>query len=96
MNGFAFFLTMCFALPILLFVLDRILRITIEPLGDAWFDRQGEKYQPMTDEEFVARCRPGTRPETALEVRSIIADITNIPVEQIHPDHTFVDDLGLG
>lgn len=91
MDGLTLFLTACFAIPILVVALEWILR----PLDDAWFDRQGEKYRCLTDDEFVARCRPGTRSETALKVRSIIAEYTGIPVERIHPDHTFVDDLGI-
>lgn len=52
-----------------------------------------EKFRPLTDEEFLSRCSPGVRPETALKVRAIISDQLGIPVEQIHPEHRFIEDL---
>lgn len=48
----------------------------------------------LTDEEFLARCRPGTRPEVALKVRKIVSEQLFIPVEQIYPEDRFVEDLG--
>lgn len=49
---------------------------------------------PLTDEQFLARCRPGTRPEVALKVRKIISEQLFIPVEQIYPEDRIVEDLG--
>lgn len=54
-----------------------------------------ENYRPLTDEEFLARCKPGIRPETALKVRAILADVSGIPEAKIHPEHRLVDDLKL-
>ncbi len=48
----------------------------------------------LTDDEFLARCRPGTRPEVALKVRKIVSEQLFIPVEQIYPEDRFVEDLG--
>ena len=54
-----------------------------------------KNHQPLTDEEFLARCKPGTRRETALKVRAILADVSGISEERIHPDHRLIDDLKL-
>lgn len=63
-----------------------------------YFDRQQraefrKKFPPLTDDEFVKRCGPGTDPEMALIVRDIIAEQLNIPREEIYPEHRFIDDL---
>ena len=52
-----------------------------------------EQSDPVTDEEFVALCRPGVKPETALKVRAIVAEQLAIPPERIRPEHRFVEDL---
>jgi hypothetical protein len=52
-----------------------------------------ENSRPLSDEEFLARCNPGVRPETALKVRAILADFSGIPEAKIHPEHRLVDDL---
>lgn len=90
-------LTLFFAaiiLPVLMFAVERLLRFT--PVSDEMrFDGHQEKYRPLTNEEFVARCRPGTQPEKALKVRAILADVSGIPEERIHPEHSLFDDLWL-
>ncbi len=93
MDGLTLFFAAIF-LPVLMFAVERLLKFT--PLSDeARFDREGEKYRPLTDEQFVARCRPGTRAETALKVRSIISEVSGIPEERIHPEHSWGEDLWL-
>lgn len=47
----------------------------------------------ISDEEFLAACSPGTRPEVALKVRAIISEQLAIPENEIHPSHRFVEDL---
>lgn len=53
-----------------------------------------DRFPPLSDAEFVARCRPGTRPEIALKVRRIVADCLGVEYERIYPESRFVDDLG--
>ena len=54
-----------------------------------WHDR----WPPISDDEFMARCKPGTSREVALKVRRIVAEQLDIPYERVHPDQHFVDDL---
>jgi|688.fasta_scaffold1673650_1 hypothetical protein len=48
---------------------------------------------PMSDEEFIAACGPGTDPEVALGVRRIVSEKLCIPYEEIYPSHRFIEDL---
>lgn len=48
---------------------------------------------PMSDQEFIAACGPGTDPEVALEVRRIVSEKLSIPYEEIYPSHRFIEDL---
>ena len=57
----------------------------------AAFERQ---FPPISDDEFLARCTPGTRPEVALKVRRMIAEYLAVEYERVHPSMRFVDDLG--
>jgi len=52
-----------------------------------------ERFPPISDAEFVARCRPGTNPEVALKVRRIIADALGLEYERVHPDARLIADL---
>ena len=51
------------------------------------------KYPPLSDDEFLDRCKPGTNRDVALKVRAIIADQLAIPPNEIYPEHRFVEDL---
>mgnify|MGYP002779934207 CR=1 FL=1 len=53
-----------------------------------------EKFPPISDAEFVARCSPGTHPEVALKVRRIVADKLGVEYDRVYPSSSFVDDLG--
>ena len=53
-----------------------------------------EKFPPISDDEFMARCSPGTRPEVALKVRRIVADHLAVKYEQIYPSMRFIEDIG--
>ena len=53
-----------------------------------------ERFPPKSDEEFLARCRPGTSAEVALTVRRIVAEHFAIEYERVHPSMTFVGDIG--
>ena len=48
----------------------------------------------IDDDEFVRRCAPGTRRETALTVRRIVAEQLGIPYDHVYPEQSFVEDLG--
>ena len=52
-----------------------------------------EQFPPISDAEFVARCRPGTNPEIALKVRRILADALNVEYERIYPTSRLTSDL---
>lgn len=43
------------------------------------------RFPPISDEEFVARCTPGTDPAVALRVRKIVAYHTGVEYERIYP-----------
>lgn len=63
--------------------LDRRKRLTIE-----------ERFPPISDAEFVARCAPGTSPEVALKVRSIVADALGVDYDRVYPSSRLMEDLG--
>ena len=52
-----------------------------------------ERWPPISDDEFLARCSPGTTRETALRVRRIISEQFGVPYDQIYPEQDFVNDL---
>jgi hypothetical protein len=52
-----------------------------------------ENFPPITDEEFLARCKPGTNPEIALKVRKIVANQMGVEYERVHPSTRFIGDL---
>jgi hypothetical protein len=53
-----------------------------------------ERFPPISDAEFLARCKPGTNPEVALKVREIVAEYFGIEYERVHPSMTFIEDIG--
>jgi hypothetical protein len=53
-----------------------------------------EKFPPLTDAEFLARCSTGIDPDVALRVRRIVADSLCVPYERLHPSARFNEDLG--
>jgi hypothetical protein len=53
-----------------------------------------KRFPPISEAEFVARCRPGTDPKVALKVRRIIADSLGVDYERVYPSSRFVEDLG--
>jgi len=63
-------------------------------LHQQWNTITEESWPAISDEEFLAKCPPGTDPEIALGVRRIVSDQLCIPYDRIHPEHSFVDDLG--
>jgi hypothetical protein len=53
-------------------------------------------FPPISDEEFLARCTPGTNPDIALRVRRVVSEHLDVPYERIHPSARFIQDLGAG
>lgn len=53
------------------------------------------QFPPISDAEFMARCRPGTNPEVALKVRKIVAWELRIKYECIYPSTQFEDLLAI-
>jgi hypothetical protein len=53
-----------------------------------------ERFPPISDAEFVARCSPGTDPAVALKVRRILADCLCVEYDRIYPSARLVEDLG--
>ncbi|QDV45400.1 Acyl carrier protein [Stieleria neptunia] len=51
------------------------------------------RWPPISDDEFVAKCSPGTNRERALKVRRIISEQLGLPYQRIHPDQSFIEDL---
>lgn len=52
------------------------------------------RFPPISDDEFVALCGPGTNRDVALRVRRIVADQLGVEYDRIHPSCSFVNDLG--
>jgi hypothetical protein len=52
-----------------------------------------EKYPPISDEEFLARCTPGTNPCIALRVRRVLSESLGVEYERIYPESRLVEDL---
>ena len=50
-----------------------------------------KNYPPISEKEFLSRCRKGVNPEIALKVRRIVADQTQIEYERIDPNMAFID-----
>ena len=69
----------------------RIADLWRRPVETSDFDRH---FPPITDEEYIARCTPGTNPDIALRVRKVIAEQLAVPYERIYPEARLVEDLG--
>jgi hypothetical protein len=53
-----------------------------------------ERFPPISEAEFVARCPPGTGPEVALKVRRTVADALGVDYERVYPSSRLMEDLG--
>ena len=84
-----------FMIPLLvglpLFIVAVVVCVVLSIRREAAFTK---RFPPMSDEEFVARCTPGTDPDIALRVRKIVAEALNVDYGQIYPSSRFVEDLG--
>lgn len=76
-----------------LLILTLLISLALKELNSERFD---DKWPPIDDDEFLRRCRPGTRRHTALFVRKAVSEHLAIPYEQVYPEQSFVDDLDVG
>jgi len=53
-----------------------------------------KQFPPISEDEFIARCTPGIRPNVALAVRRIVADALCVDYERIYPSSRLAADLG--
>lgn len=53
-----------------------------------------QRFPPIEDDEFIARCSPGASRDVALRVRRIVAEQLGVEYERVYPSSRFVDDLG--
>jgi len=63
----------------------------LESLGSSEISSE---YPPISDDEFMAKCDPGTSRDVALGVRRVISESLGVPYESIYPEHRLVEDLG--
>jgi hypothetical protein len=68
--------------------------IVIRIIGSIHTADFNARFPPISDEEFVARCTPGTDPDVALRVRRIIASHLAVEYERVHPSMSFIEDIG--
>ena len=60
-----------------------------------WCDHRSLEQSPsISDDEFMALCKPGTDRRIALGVRRIVAEQLGVDYYHIRPDTRFVEDLG--
>ncbi|HYH63187.1 MAG TPA: hypothetical protein VD866_00670 [Urbifossiella sp.] len=53
-----------------------------------------DRFPPISDDEFVARCTPGTSRHVALTVRRIVAEHLAVEYDRVHPSMRWIEDLG--
>jgi hypothetical protein len=81
MIGVALILVMCILIVI----------VACEARRRADFNK---RFPPITDDEFLAACPPGTDPVIALRVREIVSEQLGVEYARLHPAMRFVEDLG--
>ncbi|WP_339748424.1 hypothetical protein [uncultured Rubinisphaera sp.] len=54
-----------------------------------------KNHPPLSDKKFVVLCGEGVRPEIALKVRLIFAEISCMSYEHIYPDTRLIEDMKL-
>lgn len=53
-----------------------------------------DKWPPISEDEFIRRCRSGVNRERALKVRRIISEQLGVDYDRVYPEQRFVEDLG--
>jgi len=49
------------------------------------------KHPPISDDEFMERLPPGTSRDTAMRVRTIVAEQFGVERDRVHPESEFTD-----
>src|SRR6476646_800611 len=49
-----------------------------------------KRFPPISDEEFMAQCPPGTSRDVALRVRRIVADSLGVEYHRVYPSSSLV------
>lgn len=57
--------------------------------------RFNEQFPPISDAEFMARCKPGTNPDVALKVRRIVSEHLAVEYARVYPESNFIEDFGV-
>ena len=79
----------------MIFILLTISLLFLLRLSNGSVCRSFEQNWPaISEEEFVARCGPGTDRDVALTTRRIISEQLGIPYDHIYPEQNLVVDLG--
>jgi hypothetical protein len=73
------------------FVVAVVLGVVFVRGGQAAFN---ERFPPISDAEFLAKCKPGTNPEVALKVRRMVAEYFAVAYDRVAPEMTFIEDIG--
>jgi hypothetical protein len=75
-----------------------VLSVALVIWASVWARREREafnrRFPPISDAEFLARCRPGTSPLVALGLRRIVAEYLGVEYERVYPSMRFLEDLG--
>jgi hypothetical protein len=53
-----------------------------------------QRFPPISDAEFVARCGPRTNAMVALKVRRLVADNLGVEYARLYPSTRFLEDIG--
>jgi hypothetical protein len=78
-----------------LFLAALVVAIFVGAVVSCWDQKRSRRrFPPISDDEFLARCAPGTNPQVALKVRRIVADSLGVEYERIYPSSRFAEDLG--
>lgn len=80
-----------FLLGLSAYVITTIVCVYVEKWNRKSFE---DRFPPISDAEFIARCTPGTNQDTALRVRRIVAETLGVEYERIYPSSRLVEDLG--
>jgi hypothetical protein len=52
-----------------------------------------ERFPPISDAEYLARCSPGTDPVVALRVRALLSECLCVEYERVYPSSRLIPDL---
>ena len=77
---------------LILFSVAVVLICTV--LGARQTKRRRKQFPPISNQEFLERCTPGTNPYIALKVRRILSESLGVEYERIYPESRLLEDLG--